>query len=452
MALLIILLLPALPACVSYDLGHEQILMEFSSGDPELAVEKYKDTGFTGSEFLTDTEVATVASALGQWELAREYFLNAADFTKDLDREELINPESVGEALVRWTLTERVGPYRPEGYERVMLHASLAMTYLADGLLDDALVEVRLADWILTGDEKLYEKSYAAGGLAHFISAVCYELRGKLDDAIIDYRRMEEKGVGRDLARPELIRLSKRLGKREEAARLSRRYGDTAEIPDDAASIILIAGVGLGPVKREFRMDIPTGEGLLSWAVPEYVGRPQPVSHLEISGWGLAEPVRTMVIEDVTHTATENLKDRIFWLASRSAVRAVLKRELTKYLTEEWGSWGILVGNLFSLLTEQADLRCWHTLPDTWQAVRVFVPPGETRLVIDAVGGDTHDLGPFHLLPGETAFVFARTAGTRLFTNVVGGRRVADGTTPGERRPLEYIPMSDQGADQGADR
>ncbi len=441
-------LLAALPACVSYDLGQEQAVTEFSSGDPEAAIARYRDDGFTGSAFLSDTEVGTVASALGKWDLAQEYFLDAAAYTKDLDREEVITPESIGEALIRWTLTERIGPYQPEGYERVMLHASLAMTYLATGSLEDALVEVRLADLILIGDEKLYEKEYAAGGLGHFLSAVCYELSGRADDAIIDYRRMEEKGIGRDLAGPELIRLYRMIGKRGEAERMIRRYGSPPDLPEPAGSIVVIAGVGVGPVKREIRMDIPTGDGILSWAVPDYVGRPQPVSHLEIHGAGRSGTYRTVVVEDVTHTATENLKDRIFWLASRSAIRAVLKRELTSYLTKEWGSWGVLVGNIFALLTERADLRSWHTLPDTWQAARIFVTPGVTRLTIEAVGGDTHELAPIEIRPGETVFVFARSAGTRLFTNVVGGRRVADGSVPAEREPLEYIPMPDQGADR----
>lgn len=441
-------LLAALPACVSYDLDQEQAVMAFSSGNPEVAIARYRDESFTGSAFLSDVEVGTVEAALGRWDPAQENFLGAAEITKDMDREELINPEAIGEALIRFTLTERIGPYQPEGFERVMLHASLGMIYLATGSLEDALVEVRLADLILTGDEKLYETEYAAGGLGHFLSAVCYELSGRPDDAVIDYQRMEEKGLGLDLARAELIRLYRVLGRDGEADRVERKHGSLPAAPEQAATIVVIAGVGIGPVKREIRMDIPTGEGVISWAVPQFVGRPQPVSHLQITGGGLPGPVPTVVVENVTHTAIENLDDRMFWLASRSAIRAALKYQLTRYLSDEWGSWGVLVGSLFSILTERADLRCWHTLPDTWQAARLSVRPGVIRLRIDAVGGDTHELAPLEVNPGETVFVFARSAGTRLFTNVVGGRRVADRSVPEKRGQLEYTPMSDQGADR----
>ncbi len=396
--------------------------MEFSSGDPDLAISRFEDEDTTGSQFLSDVEVGTVAAAVGDWGRALEKYLGAAEFTKDQDRAAVVSPETLGETLIEWTITERVGPYRPEGYERVMLHASLAMAYLSVGLLEDARVEVRLADRILTGDEKLYDAEYAAGGLGHLVSAVSYELAGQFDQAIIDYRRMVEKRVGLDVAGPALVRLYRVMGRFDEAARWEARFGPPPEIPDGAASVVMIAGVGIGPVKREIRLDLPTGDGVLSWAVPEYVGRPQPVPHLLLSCSGLSGPAATSVIEDVTHTAIENLSDRILWLTAKATVRAFLKRELTQAMYEEWGGLGAVIGTLFSILTERADLRCWRTLPDTWQAVRVFVPSGRTRLGVSAVGGDAHDLGFYELLPGETVFVFARSAGTRLFTNVVGGR------------------------------
>jgi len=78
-------LVAALPACVSYDLGQEQAVTEFSSGNPEVAIAQYQEDDFTGSAFLSDTEVGTVTSALGSWDLAQENF-HAAPGTREEDQ------------------------------------------------------------------------------------------------------------------------------------------------------------------------------------------------------------------------------------------------------------------------------------------------------------------------------------------------------------------------------
>ena len=89
-----------------------------------------------------------------------------------------------------------------------------------------------------------------------------------------------------------------------------------------------------------------------------------------------------------------------------------------------------VVGSLFSILTERADLRTWTTLPDTWQAARLLVEPGQIDLTLHAVGGQYQDLGVFELQPGETLFLLARTVGATLHVHSIGGRYVASEVAP----------------------
>jgi hypothetical protein len=190
---------------------------------------------------------------------------------------------------------------------------------------------------------------------------------------------------------------------------------------EDAASIVLIAGVGVGPYKTQIIVPIPTRDGLLQWAVPEFQTRPQPVTALELSVSGGEQAVRSVVVEDVARVAKKNLSDRIGWLVARSTARAFTKRELTRNLERNFGSLGRLAGDLFTFFTERADLRSWRTLPDTWQACRAFVPAGRHEIAVDLIGGERHILGTFELTPGETMFVIARTIGTQVYAYVVGG-------------------------------
>jgi hypothetical protein len=189
------------------------------------------------------------------------------------------------------------------------------------------------------------------------------------------------------------------------------------------------AGVGLGPFKMENTETLPLAHGVGQFSVPEFVQRPQAVGAIELRMTGASAPLRTSSIEDVARVAKENLADRMAWLAVKSALRGALKYEATRQLGRELGknndsgeAVGYIVGGLLTMATERADLRAWLTLPDTWQAARMFVAPGEHELFLDAVGGDSVRLGTFKLEPGETLFVLARTLGPTIYAHTIGGQ------------------------------
>jgi hypothetical protein len=374
-------------------------------------------------------ESGTCALAAGDWDGARDRLAKAAELSKEYEDAALLSPKNAGEILTEWTINESMSRYKGEGYERVMLHACLAMTYLAKGDLTGAQVEVRRANALLEGEENLYEKSYKAGGFGHMLSAIAYELDRKPADAYIDYARMIEKGVGEQIAGRALVRLSGVLGREPEREQWEARFGPDEERPADCASVVVVAGVGIGPYKREITLPIPTSDGLLQWSIPEFQPRPQPVSGVLLDVTGGDRRIRSVVVEEVGAVAQENLNDRMLWLAGRSAVRAMLKYQLQKQL-EDSSDIGFLAAILFTAVTERADLRAWSTLPDTWQAARVFLPPGTHELSLAADGGESVCLGSFEMVAGETMFVFARTIETRLFAHTVGGRRVEQDNAP----------------------
>lgn len=394
------------------------------------AIHAFEDARTTGSAFLSGAEAGTVALAAGEWDQAIRHLGRAQRVVDDAERSALVSPESLGETLLSWALNESQTTYLGEGYERVQLHVGLALAYLAKGDLDGARVEVRRANQLLESEEKLYSKEYRAGGIGHFLSAISYELADKPDEAYIDYKRMDQKGVGTELAGRALVRLAKRLHRDEDVRAWIAKYGDSTDVAQGSASIVVIAAVGLGAYKRETMLPIPTPDGLLQWAVPTYVTRTQPVAHLEIRAEGSDRSVRTAVVEDVSDVAKENLDDRLAWLAAKSAIRALLKRELTQELEEHGGFWGRLAGDIFMFVTERADLRCWRTLPDTWQAARVFLAPGVHDLSLTTSAGQCATLGAYELEGGETMFIFARTVGTSVHAHPIGGRRVTAGVAP----------------------
>lgn len=409
-------------SCASYPQRTAKALGAFQGGHFEEALEAYTEADL--SPFLAGAEAGTVALTAGNWDRALEHFERAVEAVRALDERGIAGPESLGEAVASWAINDQARAYEGEGFERVYLHCAMAQVYLAKGKLDDVYVEARLSNQLLETEEKLYETRYEAGGWGHLISAVTYELIGQRDQAYIDYQRMAEKDVGTSLAGRALVRLAKELGREEDLERLTAEYGPDLERPAGAASVVVLAGVGLAPYKIEAILPIPTSDGLFQMAVPGYAERSQPVSALRLVEVGSGQSVRTDLIESVSKVARENLEDRLLWVATKSVARGLLKRELTKKLEKEYDTAGRIAGDLFTFLTERADLRSWLTLPDSYQACRMFVPPGRHGLTLEAIGGEALSLGTFDLEPGETMIVFARTLGPRLFAHTIGGGAV----------------------------
>jgi hypothetical protein len=421
---LLVLLVQVGTSCASYTERTAGALADFQSGHFERAEREYSDEDEIGSAFLSGAEAGTVALTAGEWDKALEYFGRAVLAVRDVEGRALAGPERLGETLASWALNDTAKAYQGEGFERVYLHCGLALAYLAKGRMDDVYVEARLANELLESEEELYETKYEAGGWGHLISAVTYELIGDKDDAYIDYQRMVEKGVGTSIAGRALVRLARQLGREDELPRLEHEHGPDVEHPAGAASVVVLAAVGLGPYKVETVLPIPTGDGLFQMAVPGYAERPQPVSALRLIDSSSGSSVRTDLVERVTKVAKENLEDRLLWIAAKSVARGLLKRELTQQLEKQYDEIGLIAGDLFTLFTERADLRAWLTLPDSFQACRMFVPPGVRAFTLEAVGGESIDLGTLELEPGETMLVFARTIGTRLHPHVIGGKPV----------------------------
>lgn len=428
-------LLLVLPACATYPERTARGLEAFRAGRLDEAVTLYSDRDFTRSEFLAGAEAGTVAMAAGDWERAIAELDRAAARVREHEDRALISVESAGEELATLFFNEGMRSYVGEGYERVLVRSLLAKAYLATGNVEGLWVETRRANRLLTREEELYETKYRAGGLGHFLSALAYELLDEPDNALIDYRRMLEKEVGVDIAGRAAVRLAARLRRLGDFPEWVERFGEPPDLPPGAASVVLIAGVGLAPYKYETSITVPTPWGIARWAVPEYSDRPQPIERVQLVLEDAGLAVDGSVVENVRDVMRKNLSDRIGWLAVRSAGRAALKLTAREQLRKETGLLGALAGDIFTLATERADLRGWTTLPASFHAARAFVPAGVHRVGFVAVGGDSVDLGTFELVPGETLIILARTVDRRVFAHAIGGGRVDSAALPTAPEP-----------------
>jgi hypothetical protein len=182
----------------------------------------------------------------------------------------------------------------------------------------------------------------------------------------------------------------------------------------------------MGPCKTEIKIDIPISGGVFSWAVPQAQGGSggEPLA-LSFPDQGMT--LQASLLEDVSAVAAKNLDDRIAWLAARSAIRGLLKRQLADELRDngQHGSLMAFAADVFAIATERADLRAWRTLPANWQGARAFLTPEQpVRLAVGVLGGETVELGTFRLVREETMFVVARAINGRVYAHAIGGERL----------------------------
>lgn len=424
----VVLILGLLPACRSYTARTSQAMAYYEAGRFDQAADLFADKDVTGSTFLSGAEGGMAALMAGDLDRAIELLTQAADFAEEIEDQAIADPTSFAQTLTSWAISESALDYQGEGYERVMVHACLGLAYLARGQVDDLLVEVRRGNRLLAAEEELYQTEYQAGGLGHFLSALGYELRGQYDEAYIDYWAMYEKGLALPLVGPALVRLAKDMHRQDDLPQLLSAVGDVDPLPEDAAQVVLIAGVGFGPQKVEHRLDVPTSNGVFSWAVPDFVTPPQVMPTLELQTAELR--AQAVTVEDVGLVAEKNLSDRLTFLAAKSAVRGILKQKLAREIRKEHGEGAFVIAQIFSMVTERADLRSWLTLPASWQAARTYPRPGLVDITLSSSLGDTLHLGTFDMEPGETIYLLARSIGSRVYAQVIGGHRVDSMSAP----------------------
>lgn len=426
-ALALALAVATASSCRSYNDRVRAGVQAFEAGRFDLAEAEFQELG---SPFLRAAEAGMAAFADGRFEAARSHFNSALAASEGVQERSPVDPMALADSFLALAINESQASYAGEGYERVMLHAMLGLTYLADGRAESVVVEARRVDEVLTGEEELYETSYGAGGIGHLLSAVAYELSGQPGEAYIDYQRMLDKGVGGELVEAALLRLSRRLGRAQDVRRWEERFGERVLPGPDAATIVLIGGLGMGPAKFERRIDVALPGRIVPWAVPRFDGGQAGAEALDLVFPDSGVRLRSSVVENVAAVARENLEDRIAYLAARSAFRGIAKSEVARNLQKNDRTWVQALGGIMSVvsvLSERADLRAWRTLPRTWVAARAFVPPDEPIEVdLAEAGGDRVRLGTYRFVPGETMFVIARSVPGGLFAHVIGGEPVPD--------------------------
>jgi hypothetical protein len=127
---------------------------------------------------------------------------------------------------------------------------------------------------------------------------------------------------------------------------------------------------------------------------------------------------RTETIEDIEALLREDLDDESAAIYAMTLARMVSKRQFVKSANDQDPGLA-LFANIFTILTESADIRSWNMLPSTIQIGRFSLAAGEYSLPYP-VNPESWPASPAEsklaVSPGEKVVLFVPGVSKRIFT------------------------------------
>lgn len=352
--------------------------------------------------------------------------------------------KDIGAALT----SDAARDYAGEDYERVLLNVVKALNFAAQRDFDGALVEARRVSSKLQFYATQYgtREVYRQDAFAEWLTGLLYEIGGSNDDARIAYEQAwrvyrEDFATHYGLGAPsyvgeDLVRVAARDGDADLLARYRQETGasgETGALLAERGEVVLVHLNGEGPSKgdlfltcwfrsagewacdgepggemvRRTTIVVPADGTVIKVAFPVLYLHPpaQPALTLRV---GAAEG-RSQPAYPVNAIAARVMRDQL-----KRIFRSAIIRVITKTLAQqaagaagkkaggaELGWLAKTVASVAGQATEEADKRCWTTLPARIDVARVLVAPGDYSPSVELADGRVVALPPVKVARGQ---------------------------------------------------
>ena len=451
-----------------YPLGMEQTTLGSLRTGQKTGYQKtfHKRTNGT-ARVLFAMEMGRVAQLEGDFAASRAAFATATAAMEDQDNRATVSARGAAAQGGAVLVNDKAIPYRAPSYERTLVHHYQALNYLAAGDLIGAGVEVRRAsreqedalrrherevaksksstENVSPDDERDPNLSAVYAGLdqlagsvkssfqnaaTFYVSSVIWEMLGEANDAYIDVKKALELAPENVYLQMDAVRLAQRLGMREDLEDFERRFPRAAKMPASGseplagkARLVVVYEEGLAPQKSEVSLayPLPSADAIGAIALPTYAEVPPPPEPVRVALGGRAL-ASTAPICNVGALAARALAEQMPGILARQVARAVTKAVAAKALSDQGGQGGDLGGlamSLYNVLSEQADLRSWLTLPAHVQMLSAWVEPGTARVELAASNGGALWSGDVTLQAGRTTLIHATRIDLAVYSHVI---------------------------------
>jgi hypothetical protein len=195
---------------------------------------------------------------------------------------------------------------------------------------------------------------------------------------------------------------------------IARDLAVTEQVLDGQAELKDTAWVifenGMGPVKEEFRIDIPLFVAsdqvkYFGIALPRLIFREQAYPCLSIKAGG--NNYNTQIVGNMDRVVQTEFSKDFKGILTRAIISATAK-VVAQYALDKNDNSSSNIASLFaavySYATTAADVRIWTTLPKNFQVAR-FPMPADRLITIKAPGGESF---PVEMPPCKNAFIYVR--------------------------------------------
>lgn len=463
-----------------YNASTEDARLAFEQGNFGAATAEYsEDLDASNDSLLYHVEAALAAEVGKGYDKSFKLLDGAYKIVRDYQERAIVSASDVAQTVGSFLVNEKTIPYTGAVFEQLMIQSYQARNLYLSGRKDQVLTEILRCYDIQTKARKIYEeelrtaegqseKDAQASGLKiadfdaemrkaydtnadlseagdvydpayiryvnSFLRDATADRQSDYDDVLIDLKFVADRFGDRELIRRDMARASRLAG---DPAGAKKWEAGLPPLPKNAGSVCMLFESGMAPRKEEFKVTFmtPTGAGAASIAIPLYKGIPNSVKGATlIVGDQVSE---TLMLTNLESVAFRYFKDRLPLMIAKMVIRVAAKVGLTEAGTAVLdhqadttdGETKVIMqilsflwrigSSIWNVVSEQADLRCWRTLPQTLSAARVYLPPGTypARVIVRGAGGrelNTVDLGMITIAARKHRLVNARTLGSRL--------------------------------------
>lgn len=381
--------------------GLHDARQQFYAGQYEKAAEVLAEhEGPSRNRFLYLVEKGTILNRLGRYEESNRQFLQASRLIEEQD------VISVSQQAGSMVTNEWVTEYKGEYSERLWVHTYLMMNFLLLGEADEALVEAKQALKIFGRHENTLAKDLFTRALV----ALCFDNVREYNDAYIEYKKIAGLLPNPTPVAADLYRLGHWLSMADEANRYERYLtpGRAAGLlKHQDGELVLFVAAGRAPAKMPGNIVLPP---TIRFSFPRY--ERQAESNIRLTFPDQPGGKTIEIATDIGLVARAALEDRAKTVIAKETARVVAKEALARAVEKNSNELaGALVRGFF-FLTEEADIRCWQTLPAGFLLVRLPLAAGQYKLRFSVYEGglllDTVVLPEFSLKSGQRYFYSVR--------------------------------------------
>lgn len=312
---------------------------------------------------------------------------------------------SIGRQAGSLFINESLIPYKSERFENILINTYLALNFTMQNNFESALVECRRIDEKMR-KMKLENEDMRKSFYARYLSAMIWEAEKNWDSAYIDYQNAYNIERSRPYLGKDLIRSAWRARRYDALKKWQKQFPQYSlekikKETKEEGELVFIYQQGWIPRKY------PRPENFrFPYLVPVSSGFTQALVQIKDKRYPATE-----LLYDVGAEAIRTLDNDYAYLVAKKILGVIAKEVAADQIRQK----NEALGNIAALvmhMADQADLRQWSTLPNTFQISKISLPPGEHEIAILARGpaGESKIFeGQIKIKKGQKTFLTKRT-------------------------------------------